>query len=137
MDAVKDEVVYPQAPQPPAGPPPVPARSAPLTNFHFQARSAPPPPPSRTNAYPPPPPPPPSQPPVATVSPPPPPPPPPPPTRTPLQRQDMATSQGWFYCCVHCVQDGIKIYIKLNHVPIFTDVIQVLNLKVFWDVSSC
>ncbi|GFG33499.1 hypothetical protein Cfor_04970 [Coptotermes formosanus] len=93
MDAVKDEVVYPQAPQPPVGPPPVPARSAPISNFQYQARSAPPPPPSRTNAHPPPPPPP-SQPPVVTGPPPPPPPPPAPPMRTPVQRQDVATSQG-------------------------------------------
>lgn len=92
MDAVKDEVVCPQAPQPPVGPPPVPARSAPVGNFHYQARSAPPPPPYRTNVHPPPPPPPPpSQPPVVTG--PPPPPPPPPPTRT-VQRQDVAPSQG-------------------------------------------
>jgi hypothetical protein len=95
MDAVKDEVVCPQAPQPPVGPPPVPARSAPVGNFHYQARSAPPPPPYRTNVHPPPPPPPPpSQPPVVTG--PPPPPPPPPPTRT-VQRQDVAPSQGWFF----------------------------------------
>ncbi|KDR14898.1 Neural Wiskott-Aldrich syndrome protein [Zootermopsis nevadensis] len=38
LDAVKDEVVYPQAPQPPVGPPPVPARSAPISNFQYQAR---------------------------------------------------------------------------------------------------
>ena len=116
MDAVKDEVVHPQAPHPPGGPPPVPARSAPVSNFQYQARSAPPPPPSRTNAHPPPPPPPPpppSQPPVVTVPPPPPPPPPPaPPTRTPAQRQGMATSQGWFFCFLHHVQVGIKVYIK-------------------------
>lgn len=94
IDAVKDEVVYPQTPQPPVGPPPVPARSAPVSNFQYQTRTAPPPPPpppSRTNVNPPPPPP--SQPPVAT-GPPPPPPPPLPPARTPLQRQDVAPSQG-------------------------------------------
>jgi len=94
MEAVKDEVVYHQAPQPPVGPPPVPARSAPVNNFQHQARSAPPPLPHRTNAHPlppppAPPPPPPSQPPLVTGL----PPPPPPPTRTPVQRQDMAPSQ--------------------------------------------
>jgi len=46
------------------------------------------------------------------TGPPPPPPPPPPPTRTPVQQQDMATSQGWFFCFLHHVQVGIKVCIK-------------------------
>ncbi|XP_069694345.1 actin nucleation-promoting factor WASL isoform X2 [Periplaneta americana] len=84
IDAVKDEVVCPQTPQPP----PVPARTAPANSLHYQTRSAPPPPPSRTNVHPPPPPP--SQPPVVPG----PPPPPPPPTRTPPQRHEAPPSQG-------------------------------------------
>jgi hypothetical protein len=96
---VKEEVFHPQAPQHPAGPPPMPARSAPVNNFQYLTRSAPPPPPYRTNARPAQPPPPlpstPSQPPVVTG--PPTPPPPQLPTRIPVQRLDVAKSQGWLF----------------------------------------
>jgi len=127
MEAVKDEVVHPQAPQPPVGPPPVPARSAPANNFQYQARSAPPPPPYRTNAHPPPPPPPPpppSQPPVVTG----PPPPPPPPTRTPVQRQDMATSQGWFFVFYTMYRLVLRFTLNETVHPKCTHVKRVLNL---------
>jgi hypothetical protein len=108
MDAVKDNIVYPQGRQPPGGPLPVTARSAPVNNFQYQARSALPSPTYQTNVHPllppppkPPPTPPPSQPPVVT-GPLPPPTPPPKPTRTPVQQQDMATSQGWFLFFTPC-----------------------------------
>jgi hypothetical protein len=58
-----------------------------------------------------------------------PPPPPQPPTRTPVQRQNVAKSQGWFFL-LHHIQDGIKVYINETMHAKCTHVTQVLNLYV-------
>jgi hypothetical protein len=62
------------------------------------------------------------------TGPPPTPPPPLPPTRTPVKRQDVAKSQGWFF--LHHIQNCIKVYINETMHAKCTHVTQVLTLYV-------